>query len=106
MKNYSETVDITAIKTLHKILEAHGIPHQYFLEPDMGGAMIKVPSMAAWRSKRDDCVSIIQHRGSYGGGDGLLECWFKTSVRRDKDPVGYMTVTSAFMQIKEALGYE
>lgn len=106
MKNYLEPVDITAIKTLHKILEAHGIPHQYILEPSMGGATIKIPSMAAWDSKRGDRVSIIQYRGSYGGKDGLLECWFKTKKRNDKEPVGYINVTNAFMQIKEAMGYE
>lgn len=101
-----KTDDITAIKTLHKMLETHRIPHQYILEPSMGGATIKIPSKAAWDSERGDRISIIQYRGSYGGRDGLLECWFKTKKRNDKDPVGYVTVTSAFMQIKEAMGYE
>lgn len=97
---WMKAVDITELKRLDVMLTDAGIQHEWLDEPSMGGATIKVPTQKAWRASRG--ISIIQHRGSYGGPGGKLECWCKTKKRNETEPEGWLSAEEVLARVKEA----
>ena len=90
-----DAVDTSELYKLDGMLKDAGIPHQAFDEPEMGGAAIKLPDYPTWRN-RGKGVSVIQHRGSYGGRYGKLEVWIRPGM---KEPQGWLTSEEAFDMI-------
>ena len=90
-----DVVDTAELYKLVGMLEAAGIPHEAFDEPQMGGATIKLPDYPTWK-KTWKGVSVIQHRGSYGGWNGKLEVWITPGM---EEPQGWLTAEEAFDMI-------
>ena len=95
-----EMVDLTELYRLREMLKRAGFRYEDYEEPEMGGATIKMPNYAEWLKGRDG-VSVIQHRGSFGGPDGKLEVWIKPDM---KEPEGWLTAQEAFDLISEKAG--
>jgi hypothetical protein len=95
-------VDLSESTRLVEMLQSAGIKFDYIPTPEFGGVTIRVPSTAQWEAHRG--ISIIQHFGSYGGQSGRLECWCKTKMLREKEPVGWLSAYEVFEKVQKALG--
>lgn len=95
-------VDLSESTRLIEMLNKAGIKYEYIPTPELGGVTIKVPSMRMWEAHRG--ISIIQHYASFGGQSGKLECWCKTKLLREKEPVGWQTAEEVFAKVQKALG--
>lgn len=83
------------IHRLHQMLTDAGIPHT--MKPMMDGWQICYPQDGAKR-----VVSVIEHYGSYGKDEDLLEIMgLLTKEEEDQDSVlGYLTAEEVFLRIK------
>ena len=93
-----KTVNLSELYRLREMLNRTGYLYEYFEEPVMGGATIKMPNNGEWR-RTNKGVSVIQHRSSYGGNDGKLEVWIKPDM---KEPKGWLSAEEAFELIRDA----
>lgn len=97
-----DRVDTTEIRKLSELLSHNGVAHEFIEEPEMGGATIKVPDLVEWR-RTGIGVSVIQHRGSYGGPEGKLEMWITPEM---KAPNGWMSAEEVFAAIMKRCNHD
>ena len=97
--NFITNPKYTEIKKLHKMLSEAGIPHTF--EKNMDGWQVCYPDVPR---VSDECVmDAIQHYGSYGKDENLLEIMgLLTEEEAEQDSVaGWLTAENVFERIKK-----
>lgn len=97
--NFKTNPKYTEIIRLHEMLEKAGIPHG--LGKYMDGWQICYPT--ATRTSKKCVMDAIQHFGSYGKDENLLEIMgLLTEEEAEHDSVaGYLTAENVFERIKK-----
>lgn len=92
--NYIENKDYKEIHKLHQMLIDAGIPHEF--ERIYDGWQVTYPSVENF------VIDAIQHFGSYGAGQNLLESMSDENRQRTGDSCeGYLTASEVFKRIEE-----
>lgn len=101
----------TEIRKLAQLLQDAGIPFEW-LEYNVHGACLKIPSCAAWidgGARAEPVTSVAQSRYTYGGCDGMLEIWTRGGTHgagTGCDVTGWLTADRALREIRKEHGYE
>lgn len=92
--NYIENKDYKEIHKLHQMLVDAGIPHDFDRNHD--GWQVTYPSV------KNFVIDAIQHFGSYGAKQDLLESMSDENIERTGDSCeGYLTASEVFKRIKK-----
>lgn len=92
--NCIENKDYKEIHKLHQMLVDAGIPHDF--ERNLDGWQVTYPSIEKF------IIDAIQHFGSYGAGQDLLESISDENRERAGDSCeGYLTASEVFKRINK-----
>lgn len=97
--NYSLNTKYQEILILHHMLEEEQIPHT--IERSLDGWQIGYPVS---RASKDCILDVIQHFGSYGARENLLEIMgdlLTPEEARDDVVAGYLSASNVFDRIKK-----